>query len=305
MFYNKYSNKIFIRFLFLLCFFTNITYANNRDISVITVGGGNEGGVFIKVAKSLCRITNKYYLEEGILCKAIYTEGGKDNFYNIMDGNLDFAVTKLIKYPMRRKNTNNVFDKDFLLISPLHNEYLTLLVRKNAKINGLNDLINKKVNIGAKGSASNFMMQKFFQKYGYKLNNIYNYKILDSVKKICDGKIDAILYFIGHPNKTYQEVLNICDVKIISLTNSEIKKLIEFSDSFQKGEINSSLYKNVFFDIKTVYSQSVLIAKNNINPRYLDIIQDITNNYKDELLKASDIYEQIRFMDLYEYKSKK
>lgn len=188
-----------------------------------------------------------------------------------------------------------------MIISPLHNEYLTILVKKQTKINSLKDLINKKVNIGAKGSTSSFIIQQFFQKYGYKFNNIHNDKILESVKKICAGELDAILYFIGHPNQTYQEVLNICDVKIISLTNSEIKKLIEFSDSFQKGKINSSLYKNVFFDIKTVYSQSVLIAKNNINPKYVEIIQDIIDNYRDELLKANYIYEQIRFMNLYEY----
>lgn len=59
------SNKIsltLMKFLILLYFFTNVTYANNRDINVITVGGGNKGGMFIKIAKSLCEVVNRHYL---------------------------------------------------------------------------------------------------------------------------------------------------------------------------------------------------------------------------------------------------
>ena len=96
-------------------------------------------------------------------------------------------------------------------------------------------------------------------------------------------------------------MLKDCKVKIVSLPKYEIKKLTKFSDSFQEGEMLSSAYEGMFIDVDTVLARSVLIAKSNIKPRYVEIIQDIIYNHKDELLELEDIYKQIRFIDLYKY----
>ena len=269
--------------------------SNAHDLDVMTIAGGSKGGVFIKVAKSLCTIVNRHYLSEGVLCKAKYTGGAKDNFQRITEKEVDFAIAKPFQVVVLKDRVS------YKTITSLHNEYLTLLVRKDADIDNLKNLQTKKVSVGSKGSASNTIMQQFFKRQGYVIKNLYNYKILDAKKKICSGEIDAILYFIGHPNQTYAYLLKDCKVEIVSLPRSEIKKLTEFSDSFQEGEMLSSAYEGMFIDVDTVLARSVLIAKPDIKPRYVEIIQDIIYNHKDELLELEDIYKQIRFVDLYKY----
>ena len=150
------KSKLYI--LLILIFLPVTSYTH--DLDIMTIAGGSKGGVFIKVAKSLCAVVNRHYLSEGVLCKAEYTGGAKDNFQMIIEKKVDFAIAKPFQVVVLKDKVS------YKTVTSLHNEYLTLLARKDADIGNLKDLQNKKVSIGSKGSASNAIMQGFLKKRG-------------------------------------------------------------------------------------------------------------------------------------------
>ena len=85
------------------------------------------------------------------------------------------------------------------------------------------DLKDKKVDIGNPGSGERVSMEHLMTQMGW-TNDSFNYvselNADDRAQALCDGKIDAFIYMVGHPSGVLREATNSCDTRLIGLPST-------------------------------------------------------------------------------------
>src|SRR5690606_26734923 len=128
----------------------------------------------------------------------------------------------------------------------LHPEPLTLVARKEASIKGLADLKGKRVAIGNPGSGTRASVDELMAATGMKASDfsaVSELKADEHGAALCDNKIDAFFYVVGHPNASLQDPATTCGAKLVSITGPAIDKLVADNAYYAKATIPAGMYK--------------------------------------------------------------
>ena len=247
-----------------------------------TIGSGSKKAAFYPIAKSLCEVYNKYYVQE---CTPLSTKGSSFNITNVKEGNLDLGIAQ--KSLFAEKGGDKL-----QIVANLHNEYFTLVVGKNTKIKSFKDLKNKIINIGNVGSGSRIFFERMMKEQGWKTKDfkeIFERKSNDLDDLICAGKIDAAVYFVGHPNEVFTNIAE-CEGKFVSLNKKEVRKFLKVVDGSVAAKM-PIIYNKQKKDVTTIALPIVLIASKKLNKEILQNIKYILENYKAELIALNPLYK--------------
>ena len=137
------------------------------------------------------------------------------------------------------------FEKERAVFS-VHPEPVTVVARADAGIKTFDDLKGKRVNIGNPGSGQRETMQVIMEAKGWKMSDFALASELKSAEQsaaLCDNKVDAIVFTVGHPAGTIEEATASCDARLIPVTGPEIDKLVEEHPYYSKATIPGGLYE--------------------------------------------------------------
>ena len=76
-------------------------------------------------------------------------------------------------------------------------------------------------------------------------------KSAEQSKALCDNKIDAIAFTVGHPSGSIKEATTSCDSVLVNVTGSEIDKLVKDNDYYWTTTIPGGMYRGTHTDTKT------------------------------------------------------
>lgn len=267
-------------------------YKNKKKVTTFTIGSGSKNAMFYPVANSLCKVFNKYNEDKTIFCKPLLSSGAEYNLTAVNSGKFDMGITQAsLQYDAY--NGLNEFSgkpyKNLRTLFEVHNEYLTIISNKD-NIKSFSDLFGKKVNIGNPGSGSRILFSKMIGKLGWEPNDfeeIYEESGSDIKKVLCvSDKADAAVYIVGHPNQSFKFMLDNCNAKLVSLSDSEIKSFISISPKeFHKSFIPKNTYNKVDKDIETFASKTILTASSKLDKKIVHNFVKIIFEHKEELIK--------------------
>ena len=253
--------------ILFLFFFTGCT-------KEIRIHSGDKSGTFFSVATKICDEFNQKSAAQNqcFFCRTKTSKGSLENLFKIKDEPDSLAI---IKAPQFYQQTTNI-DYDFTkikIIKKTHDEFLTILVNKNAKINSLKDLKNKRVNIGYFGSGNRILIENYFKKFSITPAKIFDFGATQSFAALKNNEIDAWIYFIGHPNAGYADLLSDHNFKIISLTNREIENFQSLTKIFQKTNLDLKKFYNINKKIRTISSETFLAGGAGVEEKSIEIIK--------------------------------
>ncbi len=75
-------------------------------------------------------------------------------------------------------------------------------------------------------------------------------KSAETGQAVCDGKIDAYFWLVGHPSALTQESLVTCDAHLVNVEGPAIDKLVADNPYYRTASIPAGMYNNES-DIKT------------------------------------------------------
>eukprot|EP01156_Anaeramoeba_ignava_P013900 Anaeramoba_ignava/a607749_11.p1 GENE.a607749_11~~a607749_11.p1 ORF type:complete len:319 (-),score=-10.44 a607749_11:79-1035(-) len=215
----------------------------------VTIGTGGVTGVYYPTGGSICRLVNKGKKEHGVRCTVESTGGSIYNINNIKAGELEMGIAQsdwqYHAYHGTSKFENQGAYKDLRAVFSIHAEPFTVLARKDANVKNFNDLKGKRVNIGNPGSGQRGNMEilmklKGWTKDDFKLTS--ELKAAEQAKALCDNKIDAMVYVVGHPNGAIKEATTTCDAVLVNVYDDDVKKLIADNDYYRKATIPGGMY---------------------------------------------------------------
>lgn len=224
----------------------------------VTIGTGGQTGVYYQVGGAICRLVNRGSDDHEIKCT--HTTGGSvANINGIRTGDLDLGVAQsdwqyhAYNGTAPDKFPDGKFD-GLRAVFSVHPEPFTVVARADSGINTIEDLKGKRVNIGNPGSGQRGTMEVLMDKMGWTMDDFALASELKSSEQsaaLCDNKVDAIVFTVGHPNGSIKEATTSCESKLINVDNDAAKALANDNDFYAMATIPGGMYTGTDGDVST------------------------------------------------------
>ncbi|HUF87121.1 MAG TPA: TAXI family TRAP transporter solute-binding subunit [Thermohalobaculum sp.] len=215
----------------------------------ISIGTGGITGVYYPTGGAICRLVNKDRKEHGIRCSAESTGGSIYNLNTLRAGELDLAVVQSDWQYHSYKGTSQFEDagayEGLRAVFSVHPEPVTILARAGSGIQNVKDIKGKRLNIGNPGSGTRATWEVLEEALGWSredLRQAGEMKSAEQGQALCDDKIDAYFFLVGHPASGVQETLATCDSHIVTVDGPEVDALVEKWPYYRKAVIPAGLY---------------------------------------------------------------
>ena len=214
----------------------------------ITIGTGGVTGVYYAAGGALCRLVNKERAKHGIRCSVESTGGSVFNVNTIKAGELDLGFAQSDVQYNAVKGQGQYKDgafPDLRAVFAVHPEPFTVLARKEANVKKFEDLKGKRFNVGNPGSGTRASLEQLIAAMGWKLGDFSlasELKADEHGAALCDNKIDAFFYGVGHPSANIQDPITTCGAKLIPIANAAVDKLVKENPYYAKVDIPGGLY---------------------------------------------------------------
>ncbi|MDO9157931.1 MAG: TAXI family TRAP transporter solute-binding subunit, partial [Burkholderiaceae bacterium] len=216
----------------------------------MTIGTGGVTGVYYAAGGSICRLVNKDRAKHGYRCTVESTGGSVANVNTIRAGDLDFGVAQS-DWNFHGYKGTSAFEKsgaftDLRSVFSLHPEPFTILARADSNIKNFTDLKGKRVNVGNPGSGTRASMDQLMAAMNWKMSDLglaAELKADEHGAALCDNKIDAFFYGVGHPSANIQDPVTTCGAKLVNITGPAVDKLVSDNSFYAKATIPAGLYK--------------------------------------------------------------
>ncbi len=214
----------------------------------VTIGTGGVTGVYYAVGGAICRLMNKDRQKHGIRCSVESTGGSAFNVNTIKGGELDFGMAQSDVQFQAAKGQGPFKDNAFgelRAVYSVHPEPFTVLSRKESNISKFEDLKGKRFNVGNPGSGTRASLEQLIAAMGWKLSDFSlaaELKADEHGAALCDNKIDAFFYGVGHPSANIQDPTTTCGAKLVPITGAVVDKLVADNPYFAKATIPGGMY---------------------------------------------------------------
>lgn len=252
-----------VLFSFLLLY----SFPSQASEKIVTVGTAGVTGVYYPAGGAICRLVNRHRREHGLRCVVESTGGSISNLESMRADDLDLAIVQS-DWLYHAYQGSEVFsdvgaDPSLRVVFSLHSEPFTILVRKESDIKSFEDLKNKRVYMGNRGSGMSATMEELVKLAGWKDDSIRHVKNIthrNFSQALCNSEIDAVIYAAGHPNGAVQQVTNVCETRIVGVSGKVVDQLIEKHPFYAHATIPGGMYLGNPYPIKTFGVEAVLIA---------------------------------------------
>jgi len=127
----------------------------------------------------------------------------------------------------------------------LHGELFTVIVRQDAGIENLDDLVGKRVNIGNPGSSQRAIMDMMMKAKGWTEKSFQFVDELGDAEQLlalCHDRVQAVVSIVSHPDERTAKALELCDAKIIAVSGEEIDSLIAENRFLAASDVPMGVY---------------------------------------------------------------
>jgi len=214
----------------------------------VTIGTGGVTGVYYAAGGAICRLVNKERAKHGIRCSVESTGGSVFNVNTIKSGELDLGFSQSdVQYNAAKGQAQfkDAAFSDLRAVFSVHPEPFTVLARKEANVTKFEDLKGKRFNVGNPGSGTRASLEQLIGAMGWKLSDFglaAELKADEHGPALCDNKIDAFFYGVGHPSANIQDPITTCGAKLVPIANAAVDKLVKDNPYYAAVDIPGGIY---------------------------------------------------------------
>lgn len=262
------------------------TTANAAD-DFVTIGTGGVTGVYYPTGGAICRLVNKGRKDHGIRCSVESTGGSVYNINTIRAGELDLGIAQS-DWQYHAYNGSSKFEdkgpfKDLRAVFSVHPEPFTVVARADAGIKTFEDLKGKRVNIGNPGSGQRGTMEVLMGELGWTMKDFKlasELKASEQSKALCDNKIDAMIYTVGHPSGAIKEATTSCDSVIVEVSGPAVAKLIADNSFYRVATIPGGMYRGNAEDVQTFGVGATFVSSTDVKEKVVyEIVKAVFENF--------------------------
>lgn len=281
-----------------LCGLTGTVAAEDQ---FVTIGTGGQTGVYYVVGQSICRLVNRDTATTGIKCTAPSTGGSVANLNAIKAGDQNMGVAQSDQQ-YNAYNGEGAFKEagpwqDLRAVFGVHPEVFTVVARADSGIKAFDDLKGKRVNIGNPGSGQRATMDAVMEAKGWSTGDFQlasELKSSEQAQALCDNKIDAMVFVVGHPSGSIQEATTSCDTVIVPVTGGEVDGLVASKPYYAKASIKGGVYKGSDADVDSFGVVATFVSSTASSEETIyQVVKAVFDNF-DRFKKLHPAFENLK-----------
>jgi TRAP transporter TAXI family solute receptor len=255
----------------------------------VTIGTGGVTGVYYAAGGAICRLVNKDRQQHGIRCSVESTGGSVFNVNALKSGELDLGMAQSDVQYLALKGEKQFGSAgawgDLRAVFSVHPEPFTVVARPEANAKRIEDLKGKRFNVGNPGSGTRASMEELLNALGWKMGDFSlaaELKADEHGPALCDNKIDAFFYAVGHPSANIQDPTTVCGAKLVPLTGPAIDKLVGQHPYYAKVNIPGGLYNANPDPVPTYGVLATLLSSAKVPPESVyRIVKAVFENFEE------------------------
>lgn len=236
--------------------------------NTIRFGAANIGGMYYSFANTFTELANETTSAYNFEVRT--TAGSTANLRLLSDNYIELGIAQAdLIYDAYQKNSN------LRAIAGLYTEACQLIVRADSNIKSLDDLSGHTVSIGAEESGTERNASEILEFAGMPSSIVKtkNLDYIDAAHQLETGDIDAFFCTAGLTTTIIEELSRECEIRLISIDDSIIDKMLSTSDAYSRYTIPAGTYKGQDEEVSTIGVTSVLVTSDSMSS---DIIKQMT-----------------------------
>ncbi len=291
--------KRFLKTICLLCFIAT-SFSVQSENQYLSIGTGGVTGVYYPTGGAICHLANKI-TDPNYHCEIKSTPGSIYNIEGIRSGELTLGVLQS-DWQYHAYEGSGRYEEigpfpELRSLFSVHAEPFTVLARADSNITRFEELQGKRINIGAPRSGQRATMEMLLKLYQWDKRDfkaIFGLTPSEQAKALCDDKVDAIIYVVGHPNSSIKEASGACQTKLVSVSGEKIDKLTAQTSYYQKAVIPGGMYRGSETDTATFGVGAVITTTSMLSPQVAyQLVKSVFENYH-EFIQLHPAFKQLK-----------
>ncbi len=261
----------------------------SAQTTYVNIGTGGVTGVYYPTGGAIAQLVNKGRDQHNIRASVEATGGSVYNLNALASNELDLAVVQSDWQFHAYHGTSNFADKgantDLRAVFSMHPEPFTVVARADSGIKKFEDLKGKRVNIGNPGSGQRGTMEVVMEKMGWTNADFQlaaELKPAEQSQALCDNKVDAIIYTVGHPNGSIQEATTACDAVLVTVDGPVIEALVAENDYYRTAVIPGGMYRGNEQDTVTFGVGATIVSTAKVPENVIyEVVKAVFENFDD------------------------
>lgn len=231
----------------------------------LSIATGGTGGVYYPVGGGYAELINRYM--DGYTAVAEVTGASVENVRYISAGEADiaFALADTVYQAYTGTGTGameGVHLPNLRSLGVAYSNTLHLVTLADSGITGLQDLVGRRVSVGAPGSGTEVSAQTLLTANGITYDDIEEQRLNfnETAAALRDGQIDAGFWSVGAPTSSILDLATTRDIVLIELTEEEIANALAAEPTFARTTVTAGTYPGVDEDVSTVGTPNVLVV---------------------------------------------
>jgi uncharacterized protein len=199
----------------------------------LRLAAGDPGGLYLAFAEILAKQMSTRY--PGIAVEVLPTEGTVENLSRLRTGDVDMGLA-LADVAERDRAVGPVADAPEA-VARVYENYLQVIVRKDAPVQRISALQAQRVSIGPQGSGAAATSKVLFEAAGLHIPvDTLNYRLRDGLAHLRDGSIEALVWSGGVPTPAIAELDAAVPLRMLDIgdASASMSRLVDYPYSVRR-----------------------------------------------------------------------
>lgn len=244
-----------------------------KKTTQLILATGGTAGTYYPLGGAMAQIFNTKVPNVNVTAQSTGASVENLRLVNKKEAELAIVQNDMMDYAYNGKEAFKEKLPNIRGIAILYPEIIQIVVSADSGINSIADFKGKRIGVGAPGSGTEANTRQLLDVYGldYKVMNPHYLSFAECADRFKDKQIDGFIFTTGIPNSAVQEIASQHSIKLVSIPDDMIAKLVQKYPFLTAFTIPANTYKGQTEPVKTVAVQATLI----VNP---DVKEDIVYN---------------------------
>lgn len=231
----------------------------------MSVGTGSTGGAYYPIGVALAEILTTNL---GTQATAEVTGGSLDNLMLINQGDCDIGIAQgnnmMDAFNGTGDYEDNAYENINALFGGLSRGFFQVVVLADSPIQGMGDLLGKKVCMGPAGNGAIAVADTIWGKYGFTKEDLKTTYVAydDGITQLEDGNMDAVVIQTAIPASAIQQLAaGGKSFRLLNVDEEVASQLCEEYGYFGYGTIATTVYDNMPEECHTMFISNMVAVR--------------------------------------------
>jgi len=277
--------KRILLIILLILVFTSFAFATEQQL---IVGTGGLAGVYYPLGSAIASIITDF--APGVSCTAQTSAAGVENIRLLKLGDIDLGLVQT-SAAYQAVHGEKIFKgdqiKDLRAMAVLYPQPMQIVVSKDSDIFTFEDLLGKKIGIGAPASGEEVTFKEIIGVAGHTIDDYkpFYISLAEQASSFKDRNIDAMWYVSGIPTAGLLDVASVRHIRIIPIDGKFREAVTKKYPFHAPGVIPAGTYPGQDTDIETLASPAYLVTTTRLS-------EEVAYNILDAIFGHLDVLER-------------